>query len=607
MKRRMIGAAVAAVLLIAGAMPAVASDDDDSLVVVSLICWLSSPFVHSTTVRGHGTDDTAARAMAEATCAGVGSLTRPARQEDDTSVDCWINHYLSFPAATVADCRPDYGYSTTRPDPPTTIDRSVICWTDYQTSTTFTETGATASAATAAARQRCRDWGGSTTRPAKPSATVTCWTDYRTSSSITRTGSTASAANAAATKACTDSGGSTTRPARPVPSRTVRCWTDWETSSVITRSASNGNVALAAAQNACTDNGGSLTKPRRPVFRASLRCWTDHNTSTSFGSMRWSQAEADAEVRQMCADHGGSPTRPPASAPTPPPAERNEDLQGLVEGILCWFTLPDLRSEERTSALDCIGAGGSTTKPLPPSPQHQIPEVPLTSSPDPDWPSVTVTCWLSRDSSTPVTQSGSTEANARGAAIRACRDDHDGTITKPPAPPTTYSSSVTCWVSRDPVCEGVIGSCKPASSTVTRTAATFDDASAAARKACVDSGGSLNRPATPPPVTCWISPADGSSRVDLGEVMQGPAGDSECNRRKARWREENENAPIMPPADAEKPPDKTQDENYREAFRRSRGGSSGGGVRGGSRGGGVRGGGGGGGGMPPYFDDDILP
>ena len=389
----------------------------------------------------------------------------------------------------------------------------------------------------------------------------------------------------------------------------VTCWRSHGSRRVLTRMgwAQDGDFTAAetsateSLQRQCTDSGGRLTRPPAPPSRRksfSFVCWSSHDTSRTITERAVTLIQARSIVDYACRRSGGSLTRPAAPAPTPPPAERNEDLQELVEGILCWFTLPDLRSESRASVLDCIGAGGSTTKPLPPSPQHQIPEVPLTTSPDPDWPSVTVTCWLSRDSSTPVTQSGSTEANARGAAIRACRDDHDGTITKPPAPPTTYSSSVTCWVSRDPVCEGVIGSCKPASSTVTRTAATFDDASAAARKACVDSGGSLNRPATPPPVTCWISPADGSSRVDLGEVMQGPAGDSECNRRKARWREENENAPIMPPADAEKPPDKTQDENYREAFRRSRGGSSGGGVRGG---------GGGGGGMPPYFDDDILP
>ena len=616
MKRRLIGAAVAAVLLIAGAAPAVVANDD--VVWTSVICWKSH--TQSFERPAYGDDHAAALAFAESLCESQGgSLTRPARQEGDTSVECWFNHYnTSRNFNTEAACT-DAGGSLTRPAPPSSVPASVTCWTDPDTSTTVNGTGAALHDALAAARQACRDSGGSTTRPV--AAWVACWPrDGGNGNSITiiRTGSTEAAATAAATAACTASGGSLTMPPPPA---SVTCWTDHNTGSTITRTGTTSSAATVAATKACTDSGGSTTRPPAPPppspSSVGIRCWTDYNTTTSIIRKASTTKAAMAAARKACTDSGGSLTRPAAPVPTPtptpppaptPPAERNEDLQELVEGILCWFTLPDLRSESRPSVLDCIGAGGSTTKPLPPSPQHQIPEVPLTSSPEPDWPSVTVTCWLSRDSRTSVTQSGSTEANARGAAIRACRDDHDGTITRPPAepPPAQQSASVTCWSRRDPVCEGVIGSCQPASSTVTRTAATFDDASAAARKACVDSGGSLNRP--PYYETCWVYPDDGSEPVDLGQVASTSSGSQTCARRQAAWREENENAPIMPPADAEKPPDKTQDENYREAFRRSRGGSSGGGVRGGSRGGGVRGGGGGGGGgMPPYFDDDILP
>ncbi len=260
MKRRLIGVAVAAVLLIAGAAPAVVANDD--VVWTSVICWKSH--TQSFERPAYGDDHAAALAFAESLCESHhgGSLTRPARQEGDTSVECWFSHYnTSRNFNTEAACT-DEGGSLTRPAPPSSVPASVTCWTDPNTSTTANGTGANVNDALAAARQACRDSGGSTTRPV--TASVTCWWDHDPST-IDRNGTTAAAATAAATAACTASGGSLTRP--PPPSASVTCWTDHNTSSTITR-ASYGS-AIAAATKACTASGGSTIRPPAPTRRKS--------------------------------------------------------------------------------------------------------------------------------------------------------------------------------------------------------------------------------------------------------------------------------------------------------------------------------------------------
>ena len=200
------------------------------------------------------------------------------------------------------------------------------------------------------------------------------------------------------------------------------------------------------------------------------------------------QSAALAAAQAHCTGAGWSLTRPAAPAPTPP-AEQNEDLQALVEDVLCWFTFPDLRSENRRSVIDCMTEGGSTTPPTSPPASDPSQEVEQEEQPK---PSATVKCWSSPDDFSWITRTGNTDSEAANNATAACRAD-GGSTPYPPRPPQ-QSSSVTCWDSTYGVCEGRIGSCKPASRTVTRTAATFDEASAAARKACIDSGGSLNRP-----------------------------------------------------------------------------------------------------------------
>ena len=306
MKKRLIGAAVAAVLLIAGAAPAVLANDD--LVWASVTCWIRH--TQSFERPAYGDDHAAALAFAKSLCEsrpGGGSTTRPARQEGDTSVECWFSHYNTSSRQSQKACT-DEGGSLTRPAPPTSVPASVTCWTDPNTSTTVNGTGAALHDALAAARQACRDSGGSTTRPVR--AEVTCWTTWNDDLQIAGIGSNESAAIAAATAACTARGGSTTR---PLASASVTCWTDRQTRSTITRTDIDLVGATYRAQKACTDSGGSLD---RPYASSSVTCWTDHKTSSrTTGSGVTSRAATEA-ARKACTDSGGSLTQPAAPAPS---------------------------------------------------------------------------------------------------------------------------------------------------------------------------------------------------------------------------------------------------------------------------------------------------
>lgn len=258
MKKRLIGAAVAVVLLIAGAVPAVLANDD--VVWVSVTCWIRH--TQSFERPAYGDDHAAALAFAKSLCEsrpGGGSTTRPARQEGDTSVECWFSHYNTSSRQSQKACT-DEGGSLTRPAPPTSVPAQVTCWTDPDTSTTVNGTGAALHDALAAARQACRDSGGSTTRPVR--AEVTCWMDWNDDRQIAGIGSSESAAIAAATAACTARGGSTTR---PLASASVTCWTDRQTRSTITRTDIDLLGATNRAKKACTDSGGSLTRPAAPA------------------------------------------------------------------------------------------------------------------------------------------------------------------------------------------------------------------------------------------------------------------------------------------------------------------------------------------------------
>ena len=306
MKRRLIGAAVAAVMLLTGAAPAVVANDD--VVWASVICWIRH--TQSFERPAYGDDHAAALAFAKSLCEsrpGGGSTTRPARQEGDTSVECWFSYYNTSSRQSQKACT-DEGGSLTRPAPPTSVPASVTCWTDPNTSTTVNGTGAALHDALAAARQACRDSGGSTTRPVR--AEVTCWTTWTDDRQIAGIGSNESAAIAAATAACTARGGSTTR---PLASASVTCWTDRQTRSTITRTDIDMSGATYRAQKACTDSGGSL---HRPYASSSVTCWTDHKTSSrTTGSGVTSRAATEA-ARKACTDSGGSLTRPAAPAPS---------------------------------------------------------------------------------------------------------------------------------------------------------------------------------------------------------------------------------------------------------------------------------------------------
>ena len=126
-RRRLIGAAVVAVLLLAGAAPAMASNDD--VVWATVLCWHSH--TQSFDRPAYGDDYAAALAFAVSLCESEGgSLTRPARQEGDTTFACWITHYNASQAFdTEAECT-DYGGSLTRPAAPSSA--QVTCWSSQQ-------------------------------------------------------------------------------------------------------------------------------------------------------------------------------------------------------------------------------------------------------------------------------------------------------------------------------------------------------------------------------------------------------------------------------------------------------------------------------------------
>lgn len=102
---------------------------------------------------------------------------------------------------------------------------------------------------------------------------------------------------------------------------------------------------------------------------------------------------------------------------------------------------------------------------------------------------VTIQCWRSYLDSIPVSFTGHSERFARMQAEGICQNKHKGSITRPF--PTSYVAETTCWRARGD------------SFTTRGSSDTFDKAQRAARRACVDSGGSLTEPDAVVTVTCY--------------------------------------------------------------------------------------------------------